>query len=57
MTSKEVKLRKLHRVKQRKYRTGKRLTHYISLYYNYFFQVFGKHEHLWDIINEGIVWK
>jgi hypothetical protein len=48
-----VKLRKLQRVKARKFRSrNPQLNHYLQLYWNYWFQSYPRHAHLWDVINE-----
>lgn len=53
MHSKMVKLRKLQRVKARKFRSrNPQLNHYLQLYWNYWFQSYPRHAHLWDVINE-----
>lgn len=41
--------------RRKKYRRGFN-DRWANLYWRYHFKLYGKHEPLWDIINEGIVW-
>lgn len=53
MFSREVKLCKLQRWKPKKFRSrNRKLNHYLQLYWNYWFQSYHRHAHLWDVINE-----
>lgn len=50
MLSREVKLRKLWRLKQKKFRSrNPKLNSYLQLYWNYWMQNYGLHRNLWKL--------